>query len=397
MQVFRVTVSQTLYNFFSTELGLLIFGSIVIPFMFGLYARYNKGLDEKLKRNLLTRIIIYRYGLIDDACCELDFKEALNTIKGVTDDGKHSYTPMANEYEEKTNIYGLIMRALNEKELSKTAIPESVSNLSVLSNMLENFLENSDDKKDIDKYCADDQKGIHDLVSILNELILDKESFKEYLYTYQSNPLVILLNFIRKWMLRYQIYVASLNASTFASSIGDLCYSKIYLKKKDIRTGLHFSKRKKFYYDKLLGFRISFPSEDWSYSNQILKKCLQKKIEDKKTQIAFVLIHRGIHDFYWENIHVLVREGNFINFKQSLEDHIKNFKDFKVEKIYIDEKSATIEFKPVTIKGKTYIRFQRFIMEFNKIYIITATFEKENLKHLKNDLVKILNSFKLIN
>ena len=297
------------------------------------------------------------------------------------------------------------MGALNEKELSKTAVPESVSNLSELSKILKDLEEykknkNNDDKKQEKNNELHNQKRIHSLVSILNELIVDKENFKDYLYSTENNPIYIPSNYINNLIFRYKKRQALRDAKKFSSSIGSLYYSKSYLTQQDIRSGFNFNEGKKFYYDKNRSFRISFPREDWSASNEILKKCLEKKETNKKGQIAFVLVHRGIDDFYEENINVAIRDIDDQDFETSLTNHIhdeeQNSKFLVKHAPEIDTNSATIEFESLNKNRKTYHRFQRYLTDFNKNYIITATFDKENCDHLKDDLTQILNSFFLI-
>ncbi len=137
-----MTLVESLYDFLSTELGLLIVGSVVIPTAFGIYAGVKSWIQEIHKKQLLTRIIIYRLELIDDACSHFRFNDAIDIINGNSEE-KHCYTPMMKENEDNMNILGLIMNALNDTEIKKKAIPESISNLISLKNLLNEMITKS--------------------------------------------------------------------------------------------------------------------------------------------------------------------------------------------------------------------------------------------------------------
>jgi hypothetical protein len=391
-----MSILISIYDFFSTQLGLLIVGSVLIPIMFGAYARYNKILDDKFRKKLLTRIIIYRYDLLDNACDNFRFEKGLNIIRGNSDGGTETYTPMIGDIEDKTNIFGLIMNALNENELKKKAIPQSIRNLTELTNVLKKLT--SDEKSKNYNY------NIKNLVCILNELIIDKEKFKEDFY--RQNFIGISVNYVRRQIFHYKRKIASLKAVSFKSHIGYLIVSNISLRKFNRRPGYHFNKKYKFYYDANNNFSIEFPSNNWSASDQILFKILNDE------NIAFVLLNRFVHD-YQENINVSVCKRKYNNVKTSFEENIKDYIDVAKKKnekmgynlveeikevIKLDKKteSAILELYPLEKNKKNYYQIQRFIMGSKKDYIITATFDEENCKDLKDDLKQIFNSFIII-
>ncbi|HEX7467029.1 MAG TPA: hypothetical protein VF324_00395, partial [Methanobacterium sp.] len=304
-----MTVAETLYDFFSTQLGLLLVGSIVIPVMFGLYARYQKLLEERNRRELLTRVIIYRYGLIDNACNKGRYDEALDIIRGNSGEDD-LYNPMMPDIEHNINIFGLIMGALDRKELSKGALPEPILHLSQLSKILNEIMESSKSENQNDSPGENPQKDsegenlransegenlkldskansrrksyakrnqVRKISFALNELGTDAEGFKTYFDNFQNSIFGIRFNDIRTSFFQFKLNLASSRAKRFQSSMGSLIYSAISLKQADyVRPGIHFGERQKYYYHKEHGFRITFPSVNWLASDNILRNYLKK-------------------------------------------------------------------------------------------------------------------------
>jgi hypothetical protein len=428
-----MTVAETLYEFFSTQLGLLVFGSIVIPLMFGVYARYQKFLEDTNRRELLTRVIIYRYGLIENACNKGRYDEVFDIIRG-NSGGNYQYNPMMPDIENNINIFGLIMGALNRKELSKGALPEQIEHLSQLSKILNEITEyvkgenppedvkgetlevDSEGKnQEVNPKGKNHQKHplkkehIRRLSYSLNQLRMDAEEFKTYFDNFQNSIFGIHFNDIRISFFQLKLDIASLRAKKFQSSIGSLIYPAISLKQANfIRPGIHFGKRKKFYYDKEHGFRIAFPLDNWFASDYILRNYLKKEYHTgAETQIPLVLVRKDFKDFSYENVNIVIyKRKQEHDLEECLKAHIKDIKDTS-EKIKVKwnckdkatdpkTRAAILEAYPVERDGKTYYQLQRFIMGFKKVYTLTATFTPEEGEYFKDELREILNSFVLI-
>ena len=110
---------------------------------------------------------------------------------------------------------------------------------------------------------------------------------------------------------RFQSIVKKISSNnnkplTLKTKFGDLFIPKISLTLPNIRSGYHFDPKRKFYIDNENGFTISFPTENWFGSNQILFRCLKERNDQDK--VCFVLVRRNIPDFYIENFNVSIKE-----------------------------------------------------------------------------------------
>ncbi len=58
--------------------------------------------------------------------------------------------------------------------------------------------------------------------------------------------------------------------------------------------------------------------------------------------------------------------------------------------------SVAFEIYPLKYEDKNYYMVKRLIKKVRKIYILTATFDEQNLPYVQNDLEYIFDSFVLI-
>ena len=83
------------------------------------------------------------------------------------------------------------------------------------------------------------------------------------------------------------------------------------------------------------------------------------------------------------------------NLTEKIRNPIKK-PDKKREKIPEKCESAAFKIYPLKSIDKNYYMVKRLIKKVRKIYILTATFDEQNLPYVQNDLEDIFDSFVLI-
>lgn len=168
---------ENILEFLNSGFGLFILGSITIPFILYLLSKYRDNLTEKRNRDLTTRIIIYRYEIIEEACRE-STTNSLDKARNALSGENISYKPVLPNIEKNIPLSGLILQAVPKEQFQGKKLPASIYNLKDLEKILLKIWGPGMSSSGFEQRYKDNKAALDKTLEKLKE---DRIAFEEFL------------------------------------------------------------------------------------------------------------------------------------------------------------------------------------------------------------------------
>ncbi len=162
-------------EFLNSSFGLFLLGSIALPAILALNAKYKEKLTKRKERELEIRECVYRYLVIEDAYKEGSF-DHLNMQVSPALNGNKGILPQFKDI----SLEGMLLLVTPHEELKNGALPQAVYNVKKFRDILttvENAAGLTAEREKIyhEKKCKDEVEKV--LLKMRN----DREKLAKYL------------------------------------------------------------------------------------------------------------------------------------------------------------------------------------------------------------------------